>query len=188
VIVRSDALRSIALIAGRASDNDRPLDRPELTDQLLEVSQDRDPLIRQVAAFTLGLIPGESIDQRLRVMAEDRDPNTRINAAMAMSRRGMSEAFGALLEILRTASDPVSPATMEGDTLVDKQIKARSQENMNQVVLGNALTALRDLSDSITEEQREQAVALCEPLSTSAPNMRIRIEAGTTLRALADKE
>jgi precorrin isomerase len=77
---------------------------------------------------------------------------------------------------------------MEGDTLVDKQIKARSQENMNQVVLGNALTALRDLSDSITEEQREQAVALCEPLSTSAPNMRIRIEAGTTLRALADKE
>lgn len=188
VIVRSDALRSIALIAGRANDNDRSLDKPELTERLLEVSQDPDPLIRQVAAFTLGLIPGESVDQRLRVMAEDRDPNTRINAAMAMSRRGMPEAFGALLKIMKTANEPVSPATMKGDALVDKQIKARSQENMNQVVLGNALTALRDLSDSITAEQRKQAVALCEPLAESATNMRIRIEAGTTLRALSGDE
>jgi HEAT repeat protein len=187
-IVRSDALRSIALIAGRASDNGKPLDRPEVTDRLLEVSQDSDPLIRQVCAFTLGLIPGKSVDQRLRVLAEDRDPNTRINAAMAMSRRGMSEAFDALLGLLKSANDPVNPASMEGGTEVEKKIRARSQENMNQVVLGNALTALRDLSATITAEQRQQAIALCEQLSEEASNTRIQIEAGVTLRALNGDE
>lgn len=188
VIVRSDALRSIALIAGRAQDNGKPLDRPEVTDRLLEVSQDADPLIRQVSAFTLGLIPGESVDQRLRVMAEDRDPNTRINAAMAMSRRGMSEAFGALIELLETANQPVNPESMDGDTEIEKKIRARSQENMNQVVLGNALTALRDLSEEITEEQRQQAIELCRPMSENASNIRIRIEAGITLKALTGGE
>ena len=188
VIVRSDALRSIALIAGRASDNGKPLDRPEVTDRLLEVSQDSDPLIRQVCAFTLGLIPGESVDQRLRVMAEDRDSNTAINAVLQMSRRGMSEAFDALLELLKSASEPVNSTTMEGDTEVEKKIRARSQENMNQVVLGNALTALRDLSATITEEQRKQAVALCQQLSDEASNTKIQIEAGITLRALNGEE
>jgi len=188
VIVRSDALRSIALIAGRAKDSDKSLNRPEVTERLLEVSQDSDPLIRQVCAFTLGLIPGESVDQRLRVMAEDRDPNTRINAAMAMSRRGMPEAFDALLALLKTANEPVNPATMEGDTEVEKKIRARSQENMNQVVLGNALTALRDLAQAITDEQRQQAIALCKPLSEDASNIKIRIEAGTTLKALSGEE
>jgi HEAT repeat protein len=188
VIVRSDALRSLALIAGRAKDNERPLDRPEITKRLLEVSQDSDPLIRQVCAFTLGLIPGASVDQRLRVMAEDRDPNTRINAAMAMARRGMSEAFGALLELLKTTNEPVNPATMDGDTEVEKKIRARSQENMNQVVLGNTLTALRDLSEIITDEQRKQAITLCKPLSENASNIKIRIEAGTTLKALSGEE
>ncbi len=187
-IVRSDALRSIALIAGRAKDNERPLDRPEVTDRLIEVSQDSDPLIRQVCAFTLGLIPGDRVDQRLRVLAEDRDPNTRINAAMAMSRRGMPEAFDALIELLKTANEPVNPATMDGDTEVEKKIRARSQENMNQVVLGNTLTALRDLADAITDEQRQQAIAICKPLSEDASNIKIRIEAGTTLRALSGEE
>ncbi|MDA0808756.1 MAG: HEAT repeat domain-containing protein [Planctomycetota bacterium] len=187
-IVRSDALRSIALIAGRAKDHEKPLDRPEVTDRLIEVSQDSDPLIRQVCAFTLGLIPGDRVDQRLRVLAEDRDANTRINAAMAMSRRGMSEAFDALLKLLTTASEPVDPATMEGDTEVEKKIRARSQENMNQVVLGNALTALRDLADVITDDQRQQAIAVCKPLSENASNIKIRIEAGTTLKALSGEE
>ena len=187
-IVRSDALRSIALIAGRAKDNERPLDRPEVTDRLIEVSQDSDPLIRQVCAFTLGLIPGDRVDQRLRVLAEDRDANTRINAAMAMSRRGMSEAFNALVELLKSANEPVNPGTMEGDTEVEKKIRARSQENMNQVVLGNALTALRDLADVITDEQRQQAIAICKAISEDASNIKIRIEAGTTLRALSGEE
>jgi hypothetical protein len=188
VIVRSDALRSIALIAGRASDNGKPLDRPEVTDRLLAVSQDSDPLIRQVCAFTLGLIPGEAVDQRLRVMAEDRDSNTAINAVLQMSRRGMPEAFDALLELLQTANEPVNPASMKGDTDVDRMIRARSQENMNQVVLGNALTALRDLSASITDEQRKQAITLCQQLSEEASNTRIQIEAGVTLRKLNGDE
>ncbi|MDA1164805.1 MAG: HEAT repeat domain-containing protein [Planctomycetota bacterium] len=188
VIVRSDALRSIALIVGRAKDNDQPLERPELTERLLEVSQDSDPLIRQVAAFTLGLIPGGSVDQRLRVMAEDRDLNTRINAAMAMSRRGMADAVPALLGLLTSATKPVDPASMDGDTEVEKQIRARSQENMNQVVLGNALTALRNLSASLTDEHRAQAIALCRPLAENAANIKIRIEAGVTLKALSNEE
>ena len=187
-IVRSDALRSIALIAGRAKDNEQPLDRPEVTERLIEVSQDSDPLIRQVCAFTLGLIPGDRVDQRLRVLAEDRDANTRINAAMGMSRRGMPEAFDALIELLKSANEPVNPTTMEGDTEVEKKIRARSQENMNQVVLGNTLTALRDLADAITDEQRQQAIAICKSLSEDASNIKIRIEAGTTLRALSGEE
>ena len=77
---------------------------------------------------------------------------------------------------------------MDGGTEVEKQIRARSQENMNQVVLGNALTALRNLSESLTDEHRAQAIALCGPLAENAANIKIRIEAGVTLKALSTEE
>ena len=188
VIVRTDALRSIALIAGRATDAGQPLDRAELTERLLEVSSDKDLLIRQVSAFTLGLIPGDAVDQRLRVMAEDVDANTRINAALAMARRGMPEAVPVFLMLLKTTRGSIDPATMDGGTEAEKLIKARSQENMNQVILGNTLIALRDLSNVLTPEQRAEAVALCQPLAEEAANMKIRVEARTTVQELSEEK
>ena len=121
-------------------------------------------------------------------MSEDRDSNTAINAVLQMSRRGMPEAFDALLGVLDSASQTVDPSSMKGDTDVDRMIQARSKENMNQVVLGNALTALRDLSKSITEEQRQQAIKVCTQLSEEASNTKIQIEAGISLRALNGEE
>lgn len=183
-IVRSDALRSIALIAGRTSDAGKPLERAELTERLLEVSSDSDPLIRQVSAFTIGLLPGEQVDQRLRVLTEDRDPNTCINAALAMARRKMPEAIPALLGMLESASAPVTPESIPGENDMEKLVNARSQANVNQVVLDNCLKAIRDLAGSLTPEQKFQAVGLCKPLAADSENMRIRVEAEKTLQSL----
>jgi len=187
-IVRSDAIRSLARIAGRADDRGEPLDGSEVTASLLEVSRDSDPLIRQVSAFTLGLIPGQNVDQRLRVLAEDRDANTRINASLAMARREMPAAVPALLSLLETAAAPVDPDSVAGETEMEKLVNARSQASMNQVVLGNSLKAVRDLAGELTSDQRAEAVSLCRRLTQEADNMRIRVEAEETLQKLEGSE
>ena len=82
VLVRTDALRSIAVIAGRLQESGSAIERQETINRVVEISLDEDPLIRQIAAFTLGLLPGDDADQRLRVLAEDIDGDTRVNAAI----------------------------------------------------------------------------------------------------------
>src|SRR5262249_197787 len=86
--VRKNAIWAIAVMADRAvKDGDR-LGFPGLIDELTTVSRDEDPLIRQTCAFALGLFSEEDARSRLEVMVADSDPDTRINAAIALTRHG----------------------------------------------------------------------------------------------------
>ncbi len=184
LIVRADAVRSVAVISGRASERGRPFDDPQVSELLVDLSRDKEPLIRQAVAFTLGLIPGEQIDQRLRVMAEDGDRNTRVNAALAMARRAMPDGFRVYVDVLQNASESIDPETMDGSTPEERLSQARQRRNMNLVILGNTLNALQDISELLSSGQREQVLRLCKPLSNEHPEPRIRIEALNAIRVL----
>lgn len=184
LIVRADAIRSVAVMSGRAAERDQPFDDPQVSELLIDLSRDKEPLIRQAVAFTLGLIPGEQIDQRLRVMAEDADRNTRVNAALAMARRGMPDGFPVYVDVLQNVSELIDPETMEGRTPEERLSQARMRQNMKLVILGNTLNALEDISGLLSPGQREQVLRLCKPLADEHPEPRIRIEALNAIRTL----
>lgn len=184
LIVRADAIRSVAVMSGRAAEREQPFDNALVASQLMDLSRDDEALIRQTVAFTLGLIPGEQVDQRLRVMAEDSDRNTRVNAALAMARRRMPDGLPIFTDVLQNARKPIDRETMEGTTAEERLSQARSRENMNLVILGNSLRAVRDIVDLLSQGQQEQILALCKPLADDHPEPRIRIEALNTIREM----
>lgn len=188
--VRSDAIRSVAIMAGRAAKRARPFSDETVTDRLLELSRDSEPLIRQTVAFALGLVPGAECDQRLRVMAEDADRNTRVNAAIGLARPQHQSADGlpVFIDVLKNARKPVDPDGMDGDTPEARLSLARSQENMNLLILGNVLLAVRDIRDLLSSGQKDEVLALVQPLADDHPEPRIRIEALNTIRELSETE
>ena len=185
-IVRAEALRAFAIIAERASTRGAPIDRGDVVECLTEASRDSAPLIRQVAAYAMAYLPGDVIEQRLRVMLEDGDAATRVNAAIAFVRRTSTAGIGVFLDALKTARHPVKPEEMEGDTPQEKLLRARAEDDMNTVIVGNVLKAVRDLKSKLTEGQRSQALELARSIAENHREIKIRLEAETTVRELSE--
>lgn len=186
-IVRTDAIRVVSIVAGRGLENGQPLKSPELSARLIELSQDTNHLLRQVCAFTLGLLPGDDVDQRLRVLTEDGDWDTCVNAALALSRRHMIDGYPVLIRILKGSGKPVDPQTMQGETEQIRIQRARTQESMNSVAVGNALRALVDIKKVLTDSQQDEAIELVTSVSKDSKILKLRIKATETLRLLETK-
>lgn len=186
--VRSDAIRSIAIMAGRSADRGEPFSDEAVKSRLIELSQDREPLIRQTIAFALGLIPGDQSAQRLRVMAEDADRNTRVNAAIAMARpqHGLTDGLPVFIDVLKNHDQTVNPDTMDANTPEERVSLARAQDNMNLLILGNVLLAVRDLKAKLSTSQTDEILELVRPLADDHPEPRIKIEALNTIRELSE--
>ena len=185
-IVRADAIRSLALIAGRADEAGSRLNAPELTDSLIRYSQDPSPLTRQLCAFTLGLIEGSGVEQRLRVMTEDDDDNTQVNAAIALTRRGSTEGLPVFRRVLNEASVSVDPRTMDGKTEIERQAQAEKKDAMNAVALVNVLKAVEDLYAKMDDDQAAEVRQLVQPIADEFGIIGIRIRAQQTLRVMDD--
>lgn len=116
--VRKNAVASIAVIIGRAADADRAaghelpgpklkpiVEFPGLQDDLVTVSQDGEPLMRQMGAYALGLIPSPVAEHRLEVLTEDPDDKTRINAAIGLARRKSTKGKPVFVAVFKQAAN-----------------------------------------------------------------------------------
>jgi len=183
-IVRAGAIRSLALIAGRADRDGTRLSLPAVSDRLIEAAQDPSPLIRQLCAYTMALIDGPGVEQRLRIMLEDGEQNTRVNAAIALARRNSTAGMPVFLSILKTAGQPVNPDLMDGDSEMLRQTQAEKQAAINAVSLVNVLQALEDIHTELDSTQLSEIRSLIEPVAEGYSISRIRIRAQETLRRL----
>lgn len=186
-LVRSDAIRAIAQVAGRKALTNGSITDQDVIDQVIEFSRDENALMRQVAAFTLGLLPGENVDQRLKVMAGDTDKNTRTNAAIALTRRGMTDGVAVMIDVLKTASQKVEVASMPGPSESEKRNQAVAQQEVNAIAAFNAFRAFRDLKAKLNDDQRQQVIVECERLAKDSEFLRIRMDAGLTASELKTK-
>jgi len=186
LIVRAAALRALSIVASRASEQGAPIDREEVIDSVSEASQDSEALIRQSSAFAMGFLPGEQLEQRLRVMLEDPDAETRLNAAIAFARRQDPAGIGVFLANLETALQTVDPESMEGDTPQEKMLRAQSENDLRTIVTGNVLKAVRDLKSQLTDEQKSKALKLSRAIASDHREVKIRLEAETTVRELSE--
>ena len=191
--VRKNAIASVAVVYGRhaeAGDGDEAANNPApssaapgLVEDVIDVSHDSDPLIRQLAAFTLGLTPGEQARQRLEVLLQDADLHTQENAAVALARQHSTAGWPVFQRVLADRRPPV--ATVTGDPSSLTAIEERNAAGIRLVSLRNSLKAVGDLSDEWTPEQRRELQALIEPLAEAHAEPRIRTDARQALMDLA---
>ncbi|MAG92413.1 MAG: hypothetical protein CMJ48_01495 [Planctomycetaceae bacterium] len=161
--VRKNAVASIAVIAGRMQEENKTLDAPELVDELVEITTESDPLLRQLGAFALGLIPGEISRRRLTVLVEDTfDASTRANAAIGLARQGSTAGYEAFRDVLTNDSTEIE----------------------HLLALKNVLKAIGELADRWEASQKTELTGLIEPLAEGSVETAIKIEAGRALLAL----
>jgi len=144
--VRKNAIGSIAVMADRLATAGNPLEEPRLVDNLLGISRDDDPLIRQLCAFTLGLFSDSATKSRLEVMLDDSNFDARINAAIALARRGEVHGTKVFEEVLKTAAESKVPGSGE--------------EYEQFIALKNCLTAIERVADRLDAVEQKELAAL----------------------------
>lgn len=170
--VRKNAIGSIAVMANRFKMRNEPLVHPGLSDEIQTVSRDGDPLIRQLCAYTLGLIADEGAKSRLEVMLNDSDPDTRINAAIGLARAGDSRGVAVFQQVLKDASQ------------VDHSKPAAEYEQF--LALKNCIKAIEETAPQLNADERRELIAALEPIAADYREPIIRVTAQTTLRVLKE--
>jgi HEAT repeat protein len=137
-LVRYRALEAIAVRAYSLPRLDPPqsLSHSELEPTLFRLAGDDDPLIRRRTAFALGQLGTAAAVERLEVMVDDPDADTRYNAAVALAHRGNSSSAETLAEML----DPDELAGIRDES------DEHSRELKRAVIVGNALKAAEELA------------------------------------------
>ena len=187
--IRKSAAASIAFIAGRALERGQPLEAPGLVQALVDVSTDKQPIMRQASAFALGLFRSPEATQQLQVLLGNDDRMTRINAAIALSRSGLTDGLAVFKQALiekvpttGTAEQPSSATTPPNESVDVLNRNNRVAEHT--LILKNTLKAIADLGPMMTFEDKAEFRELTEALIRTHTDSRIRIDAQNALNAL----
>lgn len=189
--LRQSALTSVAQIAGRAQERNQSLDSPEIVQEIGEMAGDPDPRLRRMAAFTLSLFSGTAAVDRLEAMLVDADEMTRLNAAVGLTRNGSTAGFIVLKKYLQaSASQPLmnaSESSASSASLTEQEQNEQKIAEFEQgVALKNVVKAMGSLSAHLTETERNDMIALIEPIAENhrLPEIRqIAMESLEQLRA-----
>lgn len=165
--IRKSGVASIAMIAGRSFEKGTPLDDPETVTALTELSADSQPLMRQTAAFALGLFKSEAADQQLHALLGNEDWKTCVNAAIALSRHGSMDG----LSIFKRA-------------LTDRPPTKPEEQAEYFMILTNSLKAIASLGSKMSEADKADLRTVLRPLVTDHAEVRIRVDAQNALQAL----
>ena len=189
--IRKSAAASIAFIAGRALDRGQPLEAPGLVQALIEVSTDKQTVMRQAAAFALGLFRSPEADQQLQVLLGNDDRMTRINAAIALSRSGSTEGLAVLKQALieKAPTTPEDKAEHSTNPKISRKGSVDVLSHHNRVaehstILKNSLKAIADLAPMMTLEDKAEFRELAQALIRTHAESRIRMDAQHALNAL----
>lgn len=136
--VRRSALEAIALLVSHVRANAvsaLPFNESQVLPTLLDASREEQAVLREGAAYALGVIGGEQATGRLTELLADGQPNVRFNAATGLARQGREECIEVLLEML-DVSDLEGVAEEEG---------SKAQDFKRALIAINGLRAARQL-------------------------------------------
>lgn len=193
VDIRKSAVVSLSFVAGRAREQGIPLADPAIIESLSQLSGDSVPVMRQSAAFALGLFQSPEATQQLEVLLENSDRRTALNAAIGLARSGSTKGFSvmrdALLDPESITGAPTSSAPPGAPEFPEPQnssdARAVSSAEADQfLVLKNVLKAVYELAGKFDATQRDELIPVIERLSSKHPEIRIRVDAESALTAL----
>lgn len=175
--LRQQTLIALGMIAGRAFAAGQPVDDPPLANLLLELTRGEPDVLRHLAVYNLGFLPGDEPLARLQSLLTDRDDKTRLNAAVGLARHNSPLALPVFESILSAASRQ----TFDPQT-VTTEAEANAYFERSQSV-ANALVAAESLREILSPEQRTEFAKLIEPL-TQVPDSELRHKAIAAQHAL----
>ena len=171
VEIRKSAVVSLSFVAGRANERGQPLSDPDIVASLIEMSGDSAPILRQTAAFALGLFKSPEATHHLQVLLESSDKLTGVNAALGLARQGNTHGFTILKDEL---AQPVVTSDPQKPDAPGEQFR----------IVKNVLKAVNDLASKFDAKQKQELIPLVEQLSSNHPEIRIRVDAEAALNAL----
>ena len=177
VDIRKSAVVSLSFIAGRARERGQPLSDQTVIDGLIELSGDSYPIMRQTAAFALGLFDSPAATHQLEVLLENSDPMTGVNAAIGLARNGSTKGF----KVMR---DSLAKPTIESKPVIEGDSQLVDPAGDQFRVVKNVLKAVNELAAKFDASQRDELIPLVEKFATDHAEIRIRVDAEAALKSL----
>lgn len=165
--VRKNSVAAVALIASRARTAGETLGESGVIADLIDVSSDTDPLMRQVSAYTLGLVSSDAADDRLTVLLDDPDRNTQLNAAIAFARNDSTAGARVLETVLSESTDKFQPVGIEGLNPVEQTEETNNQLYQRDARLVNTLKAIESIAEQLSSSERETIGVQLEKVAES---------------------
>lgn len=175
VDVRRNALASIALVLGRANERDEHPADADLIDRLITSTQDAELQIRQLGAYSLGLIPAENAYRQLELLAasESEEATVRANAAVGLARQHRKNGLPIFRKILQGSAEPKS---------------AEGRQYVDYVTVRNTIKAVETLRNDLSAAERDEFAGLLKPVAENYPDDRIRLDAKAARNELLSVE
>lgn len=206
--VRKSALMSIAVIAGRHFDSmtgysatdDKttagaetktvPLEKPTISDaavieELKRCAQDKEPVVRHLAAFALGNIGGPESMELLKVSLLDGDRFARANAAVGLARNGSTDGVAVLTELLNESLLPFDATALKGKSANEIQLAENNFQVEQPSLVRTCLRAVSDLWPRLSEAEKTAFQTVVEKISKDFFAPQVRIQADELLRKIA---
>jgi hypothetical protein len=178
--IRKQALNSLALVCGRAYEIvKKPVDMPELTDRIVEVSKESEPLSRHQAAYILGTLTTATARERLAGLLDDSDQMARLNAAVGFARQKSLQGLPVFEQLFRDAADwTLDPSAVRG--------KEQETQHFERVLLiSNAMAAIQNLAPQLDATQKSNLLTLVTPIADRATDISVQKQWAATRKAIA---
>ena len=172
--LRRSALSSVALIVGRAQEQEKTISDPEMLAAIAALVGDDDRTIRQLTAYCLGLFPIEESGEALKAMLVDADSKTRLNAAIGLVRHDRVDGYDVMLEALQQEIDESD----SGEALPPDDGSYQTSETYEQyTTVKNVLRAVEMVAPQLSDEQRQKLIAAIEKHHLQSPFHEVRLSA-----------
>ena len=175
--IRKNAMASIALISGRQLEAGTETGSKEVVLALIDASNDEDASVRQIAAFSLGLMSGPVAEQQLKVLLANSDRKTAINAAIGLARKGSRDGLTLFLNYLEEATDGLDDEELKQLSPEEAAKRLEEKTRTEPLVLKNTFKALTDLLPEMSDDEKAQVLKAVTPVANGYPNMSIQIAA-----------
>lgn len=177
--IRKQALNSLAMISGRAYvEHKHPIDLPILTNRIIEISRESEPVFRHQATYILGTLPGMKPTERLTALLDDGDQMTRINAAIGFARQHSTQGLATLEKLFEEAAGwTLDPTTVSTD-------EERSQYFERVMMVTNGMLAIQNLTPQLDVATRTRLRELLAHCGDKATDIAVQKQWVTTKAAL----
>ena len=178
--IRKQALNSLAVICGRAFvDRKKPVNMPELTNRIIEISKESETLFRHQAAFILGTLTTPEAVDRLTAMLEDPDQMARVNAAVGLARQDSTAGVPTLEKLFQEAAAwKLDPAAVKND-------EQATQHFERVMLVTNAMLAVQNLAPQLDADTKKRLLELISKCADQAVDIAVQKQWVSTRAALS---
>ncbi len=178
--IRKQALNSLAVICGRAYvDRKQPVQMPNLTTRIIEISQESELLSRHQATYILGTLTSPEARERLGALLDDSDQMTRVNAAVGFARQNSTQGLPVIERLFVEAADwTLDPSAVKND-------EEATQHFERVMLVSNGMLAVQNLSPQLDPATRARLLSQMAKCADRAQDIAVQKQWVSTKAALS---